>query len=135
MVPAHAFPPGAERGREPHLTVDAAGFVDTGFGCRLERDSQTLAITGPPGGITAVGGYRFRQREVDWQVAHADLDATIVALPDGMLGQRLAGSAPDREATIARIAGARRQSADCRGVSPARTRRCRVIRGPALTGR
>ena len=47
MVPAHAFPPGAERGREPHLSVDAAGFTDTGFRCRLDRDSNTLALTGP----------------------------------------------------------------------------------------
>ncbi len=103
MVPANAFPPGAERGPEPHLPVDAAGYVDTCFGCRLDRDTQMLALTGPPGGITAVGGYRFRQTQVDWLVAHADLDATIVALPDGLLGQRLAGSSPEREATIAEL--------------------------------
>ena len=99
MVPAHAFPPGAERGREPHLSVDAAGFTDTGFRCRLDRDSNTLALTGPPGGITTIGGYRFRQNAVDWLVANADLDATIVALPDAYLDARLAGSAPDRAAT------------------------------------
>ena len=103
MVPAYAFPPGAERGQQPHLNVDAAGYVDTGFACRLDRDTQMLVVTGPPGGITTVGGYRFRQSEVDWQVAHADLDATIVALPDGTLGQRLAGSSPDRQVTIAEL--------------------------------
>ena len=101
MVPAHAFPPGAEHGPEPHLAADAAGFVESGFGCRLERDSQTLALTGPRGGITTIGGYRFRTREVDAQVASVDPRATIVALPDALLGQRLAGSAPDRAATAA----------------------------------
>lgn len=110
MVPAHAFPPGAERGREPHLSVDAAGFTDTGFHCRLDRDSNTLALTGAPGGITTIGGYRFRQNAVDWLVANADLDATIVALPDAHLGQRLAGSAQDRDATIAEL--------QSRGVNP-----------------
>ena len=100
MVPAHAFPPGTERGEAPHLGVNAAGFVDTGATCRLDRATDTLVVTGPPGGITVVGGYRFRQVEVDWLVAHADLDATIVALPDGMLGQRLAGSAPEPEVTV-----------------------------------
>ena len=94
MVPAHAFPPGAERGPEPHLTVDALGFVDTGFICRLERDSQTLVIDSPPAGITTIGGYRFRQNAIDWLVAEADLDAVIVALPDAYLDARLAGSAP-----------------------------------------
>ncbi len=101
MVTAHAFPPGAERGPESHLAADAEGFVDTGFACCFEREINSLTITGPPGGITAVGGYRFRQSDVDWLVAKVDLDATIVALPDGILGQRLAGSAPDGMATAA----------------------------------
>ena len=43
-------------------------------------------------------------------MANADLDATIVALPDAHLGQRLAGSAPDRDATIAEL--------QSRGVNP-----------------
>jgi len=98
-VPAHAYPPGAEK----HRTVDALGFVDTGFACRLERDSQTLVITGPPGGITTIGGYRFRQSDIDAQVADADAQAVIVALPDAFLAQRLAGSAPDRAATAAKL--------------------------------
>jgi hypothetical protein len=103
MVPAHAFPPGAERGSEPHLTADALGFVDTGFVCRLERDSQALGIGRAPGGITRIGGYRFRQAEVDGLVAGTDLDAVIVALPDAFLDQRLAGSAPSRAATAAKL--------------------------------
>jgi hypothetical protein len=101
MVPRHAFPPGAEHGPEPHLAADAAGFVESGFGCRLERDSQTLAVTGPRGGITTIGGYRFRTRDFDAQVASVDPAATIVALPDALLGQRLAGATPDRAATAA----------------------------------
>ncbi|MBI2717044.1 MAG: acyl--CoA ligase [Rhizobiales bacterium] len=101
MVPVHAFPPGAEHGPEPHLAADAAGFVESGFGCRIERDSQTLAVTGPRGGITSIGGYRFRTRDLDAQVASADPAATIVALPDALLGQRLAGATPDRAATAA----------------------------------
>jgi hypothetical protein len=103
MVPAHAFPPGAERGPEPHLAVDALGFVDTGIACRLERNSQTLVIGGPPAGITTIGGYRFRQNKIDWLVTEADLDAVIVALPDAYLDARLAGSAPDPAAMAAQL--------------------------------
>lgn len=103
MVPTQAFPPGAERGPEAHLSADATGYVESGFGCRLDRDTITLSITGPRGGITTIGGYRFRQRDVDTQVANVDPAATIIALPDALLGQRLAGTAPDSVATAARL--------------------------------
>jgi hypothetical protein len=43
-------------------------------------------------------GYCFRQSQIDALVAQADPDATIVALPDGDLGHRLAGAARDRAA-------------------------------------
>lgn len=103
MVPVHAFPPGAELGPDPHLEADATGFVDTGFTCRLDHDSQTLTVTGPPGGITTIGGYRFRPLEVETQVAEADPAATVVALPGGLLAQRLAGSALDNAAVYAQL--------------------------------
>ena len=51
MVPARLFPAG-----EP-LAPD--GFIDTGFTCVVDGDA--LAVTGPPAGITTVGGYRFAQ--------------------------------------------------------------------------
>lgn len=101
MVPAHAFPPGAERGPEPYFAAHESGFVDTGLACRLDRDSETLTLTAPPARLTSIGGYRFRQAQVDAQVAEVDPAATIVALPDAMLGQRLAGSAGDREGVTA----------------------------------
>jgi hypothetical protein len=104
MVPVHVFPPGAELGPDPHLEADVTGFVDTGFTCRLDSDSQTLIVTGPPRSITAIGGYRFRPLDVETQVAEADPTATVVALPDGILAQRLAGSAPDNGAVRARLA-------------------------------
>jgi hypothetical protein len=110
MVPAHAFPPGAARGPEPHFAQHESGFVDAGLACRLDRDRQTLTLTAPPAGITGIGGYRFRQAEVDAQVAGIDPAATIVALPDAMLGQRLAGSAGDRDGMVAALRA--------RGVNP-----------------
>ena len=91
MVPAQPFPPGAEQCSEAGSAPD--GFRDTGYACRLDRTTDTLALTAPPAGITTVGYYRFRQREVDAAVAAADPAAVVVALPDALLGQRLAGSA------------------------------------------
>jgi AMP-binding enzyme len=103
MVPAHAFPPGAETGLEPHLAVDALGFVDTDYVCRLERDSQTLVITNSPAGLTSVGFYRFRQAQLEAQVASINPDATIVAVPNAYLDARLGGSAPDYPAMVVQL--------------------------------
>ena len=93
MVPAYDFPPGSEREQVPPGQPQAGGLVDTGFPCRTGIDTGSLAVTAPPAGVTTVGGYRFRQRDVDASVTQADPTATIVAVPDGDLGQRLAGSA------------------------------------------
>jgi hypothetical protein len=100
MVPAAAFPPGAETATEPRPAVDGLGFADTGYPCRFDRDSSIFVVTAPPGGITSVGGYRLHQVAVDAAVAGIDRAATIVALPDAVLGQRLAGSAEGRDAVI-----------------------------------
>ena len=80
--------------------VDIASFGETGL-LPARRGPDGLPAPIPhgafvaPAGITAVGGYRFRQREVDAVVAGADPAAVIVALPDAHLGQRFAGSAQD----------------------------------------
>ena len=81
MVPALSFPAAAP------LSPD--GYLDTGFTCASADGA--LIVTGPPAGITAIGGYRFVQAAVDALVAEADPAATIMAVPDGLLGQRLAG--------------------------------------------
>jgi hypothetical protein len=107
MVPGIAFPASAG---VPDFPVDDAGFVDTGFPCQVDRAARTLAISGPPGGFAGIGYYRFRQRDLDVDIADADPGGTIVALPDAMLGQRLAGSAPDRAAL--------RRELQARGLNP-----------------
>ena len=61
-------------------------------------------LTAPPAGITAMGSYRFRQSAVDDMVAAVDPAAVIVALPDALLGQSLAGSARDGAAISAALA-------------------------------
>ena len=93
MVPASPF---AASAGTPALAFDDAGFVDTGYACRLDRVTRTLTISGPPGGFAGIGYYRFHQRDLEADIADADPAGTIVALPDAMLGQRLAGSAPNR---------------------------------------
>jgi hypothetical protein len=69
-----------------------------------------LIVTGAPGGVAAVGGYRFHERETETELAAIETAATLVALPHGTLGQQLAGSAPDREAMVAAL--------EARGANP-----------------
>jgi non-ribosomal peptide synthetase component E (peptide arylation enzyme) len=99
MVPAQAFPPGATQ--SDAVAPDPAGFVDTGFACR--RDGDALTITGPPAGIAAIGGYRFRKPALEAQVAAIDPAATILAVPDRTIGERLAGAAADPRAVRAAL--------------------------------
>ncbi len=129
MVPAHAFPLGAE----PHPTMDALGFTDTGFTCRLERDSQTLVFDGPPP--------RHRQYR------RLPFPASSRRGPGGgrqsrrhhcRFARRLSRCAAGRQRPRPRgngcaIAGQRRQSADCRRVSGAKSIECRLIFPASLT--
>ena len=88
--------------------VDIASIGETGL-LPARRGPDGLPAPIPhgafaaPAGITAVGGYRFRQREVDAVVAGADPAAVIVALPDAHLGQRFAGSAQDGATLAAKL--------------------------------
>ena len=93
MVPVHAFPSGEA------VAVD--DFIDTGFACALAGDA--LAITGAPAGLSVVGGYRFGQKATDTLLAAADPAATLMAVPDALLGQRLAGRSPDPQALAAAL--------------------------------
>ena len=97
MVPRAPFPPGAERGGAPKLKIDE-GSIDTGYACRIDRETKMLTVDGPPVGIVSVGGYRFSLRALQDLVAGFEGGSTLTALPDVLAGHRLAGSSKDRDA-------------------------------------
>jgi acyl-CoA synthetase (AMP-forming)/AMP-acid ligase II len=76
--------------------VDIASFSETDLlAARRGPDGMPALIPDDAAdGLVAVGFYRFRQDDIDAAVAAVDQDAIIAALPDVLLGQRLAGSAP-----------------------------------------
>ncbi|HZP69224.1 MAG TPA: class I adenylate-forming enzyme family protein [Pseudolabrys sp.] len=103
MVPTAAFPPGAGSDGTAHLAIDRSGYVDTGFVCRLDVQTQSLTVTMPPPGMFNVGGYYLCQGDVDACVGKAAPDAAVVPLPDRNLGHRLAGTAIDRNNVAAAL--------------------------------
>jgi hypothetical protein len=96
MIPS-PFPPGAERGGMPTLKV-TDGTIDTGYACRVDRDTKLMTIDGPPAGVVSVGGYRFALRAAQDLVAGIEDGSTLAALPDVLAGHRLAGSGANRDA-------------------------------------
>jgi hypothetical protein len=70
--------------------------VDTGFACQIDAAARTAVVTGAPPGIVSVGGYRFPFQDLQDVVSRIDPAATLAALPDPLLGDRLAGDAADR---------------------------------------
>jgi hypothetical protein len=103
MVPRHAFPPGSERGDLPCFEVAPDGTHDSGYACRLNPSSDTLAVTAAPDGTVNVGGCRLTLRDLQDRVRHIEPAASIAALPDPVLGQRLIGNARDRAAMRAAL--------------------------------
>jgi acyl-CoA synthetase (AMP-forming)/AMP-acid ligase II len=97
MVPRHAFPPGIEHSGLAHFKIDRFGLVDTGYTCRADAASKAMIVTGPPSGIIGVGGYRFPLHELEQAVGKIDTTATVAALPDPLVGQRLIGEAVRRD--------------------------------------
>lgn len=93
MVPLLAYRPAA--------TLDTADnprtsdHADTGYAAKVDRKTGAVDIASPPGGIFAVGGYRFVAHDFEqWSKRLGD-GATLTALPDQLNGHRLAGRATD----------------------------------------
>ena len=69
-------------------------MVDSGYPCRVDAVRKTMTVSGPPAGIVDVGGYRFPLCGLLETIGRIDADATLAAVPDPLLGQRLVGTAP-----------------------------------------
>ncbi len=96
MVPHHVFPPGIERSGLPHFTIGPGGFVDSRYTCRSDSTGKALIVTGPPAELVSVGGYRFPLHDLTEIIRRVDPTATLAALPDPLIGQRLIGNTADR---------------------------------------
>ena len=70
-------------------------YVDTEYAARLDRSTGAIAITAPPAGVMAVGGYRFLAQDLQEWSRRLGPGTLLPALPDRLSGHRLAGRAPD----------------------------------------
>ena len=91
-VAAYAPPPPPSGSLIPQPPRD---YVDTEYAARLDRSTGAIAITAPPNGIMAVGGYRFLAADLHEWGRRLGQGALLTALPDRLSGHRLAGRAQD----------------------------------------
>ena len=105
MVPRHAFPPGIESAGQPHFAIGRDGAVDTGYSCRIDAVSNNVTVTAPPSGIVTIGAYRFALAGLMEKIARIDPTATLTAVSDPLLGQRLTATSSDPQAMLSALAG------------------------------
>ena len=91
-VAAYAPPAPPNDSLIPHTPRD---FVDTEYAARIDRTTGAIAISAPPSGIMAVGGYRFLAQDLQEWGKRLGQGALLTALPDRLSGHRLAGRAQD----------------------------------------
>ena len=94
MVAVAAYAPPAPPG-DSLIPQAPRDFVDTEYAARLDRATGAIAITAPPSGIMAVGGYRFLAHDLQEWGKRLGQGALLTALPDRLSGHRLAGRAQD----------------------------------------
>lgn len=92
MVPASSY----QRPGQPAAALsETPPQVDSGYSARVNRNTNIVEITSPPGGIFSIGGYRFLSKDLEEWSKRLGSDAMLTALPDQINGHRLAGRAQD----------------------------------------
>jgi hypothetical protein len=94
-APAGRMTAPAWQGKAVLVDVAATGEAGLAIARRGENDGFAGAEATP--GVVHVGGYRFSLADLERVVAEADPAAALLAVPDALLGDRLAGSAADPE--------------------------------------
>jgi hypothetical protein len=77
-------------------------YVDTGYPAKRTGQDDHITLTGTPAGIANVGGYRFREDDLEQWARRLSPGTVMMALPDPINGFRLAG----RSSENARARGA-----------------------------
>ena len=100
MVPHQSFIANASRGPSPLSKTAPRSAIDTFYPCRINQTAGTVTVTGPPAGMVSVGAYRFVMSELEDTVRRAHSGGSVTALPDALVGYRLAGISSGRDEVI-----------------------------------
>ena len=92
MIPVSSY---QRTGQSSVSLNDAPPQVDSGYSARVNRNTNMIEITSPPGGIFSIGGYRFLSKDLEEWSKRLGSDTMLTALPDQLNGHRLAGRAQD----------------------------------------
>ncbi|MBY0382356.1 MAG: acyl--CoA ligase [Xanthobacteraceae bacterium] len=86
---AYREPP---RQEQSLLTAPAEiDYVDTGYAARRAGTNGTVQLTATPPNIASVGGYRFRNDDLDQWARRLPSGTVLMAVPDQLNGFRIAG--------------------------------------------
>lgn len=94
MVAMAAYRP-PPKGSSALLASVPVDYADTGYAAKRNKTTGAISITAPPSGIVGVGGYRFREQDLDRWASRLASGAMLTALPDQLNGFRLAGRTSD----------------------------------------
>lgn len=94
MVAMAAYRP-PPKGSAVLLASAPVDYADTGYAAKRNKTTGAISITAPPSGIVGVGGYRFREQDLDRWANRLASGAMLTALPDQLNGFRLAGRTSD----------------------------------------
>jgi len=103
MVPVAAYAPPPPPS-DSLIASPPRDYVDTDYAARLDRATGGINITAPPSGVVAVGGYRFLAQDLQEWAQRLGQGALLTALPDRLIGHRLAGRAQDNARARAALA-------------------------------
>jgi len=102
MVTLAAYRPLPKADASLMTAEPSVDYVDTGYPAKREGQNGQITLTGTPAGIANVGGYRFREDDLEQWARRLAPGTVMMALPDPMNGFRLAG----RSSENARARGA-----------------------------
>lgn len=102
MVALAAYRPPARPDTAVTKPEPGVDYVDTGYPAKRANQDGHIALTGTPAGIANVGGYRFREDDLEQWARRLAPGTVMMALPDPINGFRLAG----RSSENARARGA-----------------------------
>jgi hypothetical protein len=99
MVALTAYRPPPRSDQSLLTAAPPVDYVDTGYAARRAGTNGAIHLTAPPSNITNVGGYRFRNDDLEQWARRLSPGTVMMAVPDQLNGFRIAGRSNENART------------------------------------